>query len=60
LKSGQPLPAIPPSGLSWRDGPPPIAGVQTIPQRAFLSGDPRVYAYLQVTAHRNIYRIMVP
>jgi serine/threonine protein kinase/Tol biopolymer transport system component len=60
LKSGQPLPAIPASGISWRYGPPPIAGVRTIPRRAFMSGDPQVYAYLQVTSHRNIYRILVP
>ena len=60
LKSGQPLPAIPPAGLSWRNGPPSIGEVRTIPQRAFMSGDPQVYAYLQVSAHRNIYRILVP
>jgi eukaryotic-like serine/threonine-protein kinase len=60
LKSGQPLPPIPPSGISWRAAPPQIAGVRTIPQRAFMSADPHVYAYLQVTAHRNIYRILVP
>lgn len=60
LKPGQLLPAIPPSGLSWGTGPPPIAGVRTIPQRVFMSADPRIYAYLQVTAHRNIYRIPVP
>jgi hypothetical protein len=60
LKSGEPLPSIPPSGISWRAGPPQIAGMRTIPQRAFMSADPQVYAYLQVTAHRNIYRILVP
>ena len=60
LKPGQPLPPIPPSGISWRAAPPPIEGMRTIPQRAFMSPDPRVYAYLQVTTHRNIYRIPVP
>jgi Tol biopolymer transport system component len=60
LKSGQPLPPIPPSGISWRAAPPPIAGARTIAQRAFMSADPQMYAYLQVTAHRNIYRILVP
>lgn len=59
LKSGEPLPPIPPSGLSWRAAPPQIAGMRIIPQRAFMS-NPQVYAYLQVTAHRNIYRILVP
>jgi len=60
LKSGEPLPPVPASGISWRAGPPPIAGMRNIPQRAFMSPDPQVYAYLQVTAHRNIYRILVP
>jgi hypothetical protein len=60
LKSGQPLPPIPPSGISWRAAPPSIAAMRTIPQRAFMSADRQVYAYLQVTAHRNIYRILVP
>ena len=61
LKSGEPLPPIPPSGITWRTAPPPIAGIRTILQRrAFMSADPQVYAYLQVTAHRNIYRILVP
>ncbi len=60
LKSGQPLPPIPPSGISWRAAPPSIAAMRTIPQRAFMSADQQVYAYLQVTAHRNIYRIPAP
>jgi serine/threonine protein kinase len=60
LKHGQPLPAIPSSGLSWRSGPPLIAEVRTIPQRAFIGAGPQVYAYLQVSTHRNIYRILVP
>jgi eukaryotic-like serine/threonine-protein kinase len=61
LKSGQALPALPPSGISWRRGPPAIAGIRTIPnQRPFMSSNPSVYAYPQMSAHRNIYRILVP
>ena len=61
LKSGQALPPIPPSGITWRSAPPAIAGVRVIVhQRAFMSGDPSVYAYPEVSAHRNIYRIPVP
>ena len=60
LKPGQPLPPIPSSGIMWRAGPPPIAGMRTTPRRAFMSADPQVYAYLQVSARRNIYRILVP
>ncbi len=61
LKTGHMAPEIPPSGLVWLDGPPSIPGVRTIPHpRAFMSGDPSVYAYTQVSAHRNIFRIKVP
>ncbi len=61
LKSGQALPPMPPSGITWRSAPPAIAGVRVIlHQRAFMSGDPSVYAYPEVSAHRNIYRIPVP
>jgi hypothetical protein len=61
LKPGRALPPIPPSGLLWRDAPPPIQGARLISrQRAFISASPTVYAYPQVSAHRNIYRILVP
>jgi len=61
LKSGQPVPVLPPSGISWSSAPPAIAGTREIPQpRAFMSSNPSVYAYPQVSAHRNIYRILVP
>jgi Tol biopolymer transport system component len=60
LKAGQPLPPIPPSGLPWYGGPPSIPGVRTIAGRAFMSPDPQVYAHLEVTARRNIYRILLP
>jgi len=60
LKSGQPLPPIPPSGIVWRAAPPPIAGARAISQRAFMSGDPSVYAHPYVSARRKIYRILVP
>jgi hypothetical protein len=61
LKSGQALPPIPPSGITWRVAPPAIAGARVIPhQRAFMSGNPSLYAYPEGSAHRNIYRILVP
>ena len=60
LKPGQALPAAP-SGILWDSGPPAIAGTRVIPhERAFMSGNPSVYAYPQMAAHRNIYRILVP
>jgi sugar lactone lactonase YvrE len=61
LKAGQEVPAAAASRIAWINEPPLIPGMRTIPhQRAFMSGDPSVYAYTQVSAHRNIYRIRVP
>jgi serine/threonine protein kinase/Tol biopolymer transport system component len=61
LKSGQALPSITPSGITWRVAPPAIAGARLIPhQRPFMSAKPSVYAYPEVSAHRNIYRILIP
>lgn len=61
LKPGQDAPAVPLSEIAWINRPPSIPGMRTIPhQRAFMSGDASVYAYTQVSAHRNIYRIRVP
>jgi WD40 repeat protein len=61
LRPGQVLPALPASGISWSNGPPPVAGARLIPQpRAFMSGNRTVYAYLRLATHRNIYRILVP
>lgn len=61
LKPGRNLPPIPASGILLSNALPTIAGARVIPhQRAFMSGDPSVYAYLQVSTHRNIYRILLP
>jgi hypothetical protein len=61
LKSGQAVPEIPSSGIRWAKAPPAIPGVRTIShERAFMSGNPSAYAYPQVSAHRNIYRILLP
>ncbi len=61
LKPGQPVPALPSSGISWSGSPPAIDGTRVISRaRVFMSGNPEVYAYPQVSAQRNIYRILVP
>ena len=61
LKPGQALPPLPPTGIEWRLRPPAIAGSRTIPhQRAFMGPDSAVYAYPEISVHRNIYRIGVP
>src|SRR5262249_40369869 len=61
---------IPPGELLPRfpaDGVPSMAEASTLPGarplsqlRAFAGGDPSIFAFLRVTAHRNIYRISVP
>ena len=44
-----------------RPAHPPLARVRTISQqRAFMGTNPLVFAYPQLSAHRNIYRIRVP
>jgi serine/threonine protein kinase/WD40 repeat protein len=61
LQAGQPVPAMPASGIAWRQKPPEIAGMRTVPgKRTFMSGNPAIYAHLEVTAHRNIYRVPAP
>ena len=61
LNPGQPLPRLPPSGISWSTASPSVAGARLIAHpRPFMSASPEVYAYPQLSAHRNIYRILVP
>jgi Tol biopolymer transport system component/predicted Ser/Thr protein kinase len=60
LRSGQMLPPLPPDGIKWKNDFPAVPGARLIPrERAFLGADPGEYAYPQVTAHRNIYRVPV-
>jgi Tol biopolymer transport system component len=65
LRPGQILPPLPSAGLGSgvesMANAAKLPGARLIPeQRAFLSADPSVYAFLRVTTHRNIYRIAAP
>jgi serine/threonine protein kinase len=60
LKPGQVLPELPPSGISWRGAPPTLPGARLIPHRRPFLSTSSVYAYPELSAHRNIYRIPVP
>ena len=61
LKAGQPLPPMRPSGITWRAAPLAVAGARLIPhQRPFMSANPSIFAYPEISAHRNIYRILIP
>ena len=60
LLQGEVLPPLPKEGLQTVDQISKLRGAQTVPQeRAFMSDDPAVYAFLRNTTHRNIYRVPV-
>jgi hypothetical protein len=61
LPSGQMVPPLPDSGFrSIADAATSLGGRAIAEQRAFLSVDPSVYAFLRRATHRNIFRIRVP
>jgi hypothetical protein len=67
LGSGVGTPAYMPHDKALESGEGAMANAATLPgtrvipeQRAFMSGDPSVYAFPRVATHRNIYRIPVP
>jgi serine/threonine protein kinase len=58
LKPGQ---LLPPTLIDWSRKASTIPGAKLSPrERVFLSANRDVYAYAQVSTHRNIYRISVP
>ena len=60
LVAGEVLPPIPPEGLRTINQFPKLRGAYVVPQeRAFMSDDPSVYAFMRNTTHRNIYRVPV-
>jgi serine/threonine protein kinase len=60
LLPGEVLPPLPPEGLQSVGQVSQLRGAQAVPQeRAFVSDDPAVYAFMRNTTHRNIYRVPV-
>src|SRR5262249_49644326 len=60
LLLGEVLPPLPAEGLQSVDQMSTLRGAQPVPQeRAFISDDPLVYAFLKNMTYRNIYRVPV-
>jgi hypothetical protein len=61
LKSGQTLPPIPASGFSTKEAVAALPGARLISEANVFPGpDPSVYAFMNVSVQRNIYRVPVP
>ena len=61
LRPGQVVPPLPESGFrSIAEAATSLGGRAIAEQRAFMSGDPSVYAFVHSATHRNIFRIRVP
>ena len=61
LTSGQMLPPIPASGFSTKEAVAALPGARLISEASVFPGpDPSVYAFMKVSAQRNIYRVPVP
>ncbi len=61
LRPGQLLPAMPPLGFPSRAAVAAVPGARLLSEDGIFPGpDPSVYAFMKVTAHRNIYRVPVP
>jgi Tol biopolymer transport system component len=60
LRPRQHVPTLPSSGLPDLPAAAQLPGAETIPERAYPSVSPSIYAFPRVTTHRNIYRIVVP
>lgn len=61
LRPKQMLPEIPPSGWPSKAAIAALPGARLMSEQPIFPGpNPSVYAYMKVTAHRNIYRVPVP
>ena len=60
LKAGQMLPPIPPAGFQSKEALAALPGARLVSDQPVFPGpDPSVYAYMKVSANRNIYRVPV-
>jgi hypothetical protein len=61
LRSGQILPALPPTGVRSPEDVAALPGARPFKTPgAFPSPNPSVYAFSKISAQRNIYRVPVP
>ncbi len=60
LRAGQTLPLLPPSGFQSKEALAAFPGARLVSdQNVFPGPDPSIYAYMKVSANRNIYRVPV-
>ena len=61
LRPGELLPALPPQGFPSSTAVAALPGARLLSEASIFPGpDPSIYAFMKVTAHRNIYRVPVP
>jgi hypothetical protein len=61
IPSGSPLPVLPAEGVRSEAEAARLPGVRIIEHGDISPGpDPSVYAFMKVTAHRNLYRVPLP
>ena len=61
IPRGRNIPPLPDGGIASADQAAAWPGARVIQEpTAFVGADPSVYAFLRVTAQRNIYRVRVP
>ena len=61
LRPGQLLPEMPPLGFPSRAAIAAVPGARLLSEDSIFPGpDPAQYAFMKVTAHRNIYRVPTP
>jgi len=61
LKPGLSLPPLTPSGLQSKRALAAVPGALHVADGVVFPGpNPRTYAYMRVSTHRNIYRVPVP
>jgi DNA-binding winged helix-turn-helix (wHTH) protein/Tol biopolymer transport system component len=61
LGPGESLPALPPGGIKAGAEPDAVPGSQSVNRALLVPGkDPSHFAYVNTTAHRNLYRISLP
>jgi hypothetical protein len=58
---GETLPDLPPAGIEPMADPSIVPGAQSLDRVELVPGrDPSIYAFVNNTVHRNLYRISLP
>ncbi len=60
VRAGKPFPPLPASGFKSEAELAKLAGVKVIEKNISAGPNASIYAFSQLTVHRNLYRIPVP